>query len=103
MYPLMFWGQAWTGTPRWRGGGSRWILLILLLLLVAGCKKVVYKPVQECTVVRPPDVEGFMAAGPNERQVIMTSAYINQVREVSACNLRIRATNTLNESKDRQP
>lgn len=82
---------------------SNWaaaFLLILMIVIVSGCKTVVYKAVPECDITTPPNPTRFINANPDERQVLMTDAYIRQVRSTTECNNRIRVLNASNKAKD---
>lgn len=92
-----FWTSvAFPRPPAWGLG----VALLITLLFLGGCGHTTYKPVPECPVAKPPAIERFLEASPDERLVVMGGAYISQVKAVAQCNNRIRATNALNKAKD---
>lgn len=74
-------------------------LLALIVVLSSGCTVTRYSEVPECSYAKPPAGEGYMKATPDERLVIMTDAYIHQVKSVVRCNNNIRLINDRNKAK----
>ena len=88
-------------TPRpnksWSGIGLL-IFLCTVLTILPGCTPKLYKAVPECKVESPPDGERFVKGNPDERLVMMTSAYIGQTKSVAKCNATIRLFNVANKA-----
>lgn len=76
--------------------------LVLTSCSLSGCipgNKKEYRAVDTCAVTKPPIPDRFLDATPDERLVYMTNSYISQVKEVTLCNERIKATNSYNKAK----
>lgn len=88
-----------TGRPNqpWSGIGVA-LFLISVLSLLPGCTPKIYKAVPECIVVKPPVGERYVVANPDERLVMMTSAYIGQTESIARCNSTIRLYNSANKA-----
>lgn len=88
-----------TGGPKYPPASSFLLLAVLaMVLFLHGCAQVDYKPAPECIVTPPPKGEQFEKANPDERLVLMTSAYTNQVKSVANCNADIRLVNAANKA-----
>jgi len=73
--------------------------MIAVLVATSGCSiRQPYREVPECNIAKPPQAEQYLTAGPDERLVIMTDAYIHQVKSVVRCNNNIRLLNKRNNA-----
>ncbi len=80
---------------------SKWWALIVLIgsLLLPGCTPDIhYQAVPECPVIAPAEPERFIAAGADERLVMLGDTYIAQVKAVALCNTDIRLINASNKA-----
>jgi hypothetical protein len=75
------------------------VLLMVVLLALGGCTSPQYQEVPECTVAKPPKTDDYLNANPDERLVVMSNAYIHQVKSVTRCNNNIRAINARNKAR----
>lgn len=80
---------------------SRWWLLLLLgaVVTLPGCTPR-YLAVPECEITSPPDADRYLQAVPDERLIMMSSAYIAQVKQTASCNKKIRLVNAANKARD---
>jgi len=75
------------------------VMLLIMLVALGGCSARSYQEVPECTVAKPPKTEEYLNANPDERLVVMSNAYIHQVKSVTRCNNNIRAINARNKAR----
>lgn len=86
-----------TGGPK-RPVAALALVLVVVLFALVGCADRQYREVPQCEVVQPPNAEKYLAASPDEQTVMMTSAYIGQVKAVRNCNTAIDLINARNKA-----
>lgn len=91
-----------TGGPKVPGPSSLLLLVVLVaVLMLHGCAHVTYQAVPQCEPANPPKGERWVKATPDEKLVLMTSAYIKQTKVVADCNADIRLINAANKAADK--
>lgn len=77
----------------------RALSLICLAMVLQGCVTTRYTPVPLCDITSPPAPTRYNPGEPDVRLVLMTNAYIDQVRAVADCNATIKLVNASNSTK----
>lgn len=88
-----------TGGPKRPSMALAVCLLIAVLFLLGGCETKQYRSVPYCDIVSPPQASRYIDANPDEQTVLMTDAYIAQVKVTAECNDRIKLVNAANKAE----
>lgn len=91
-----------TGGPKMPGPSSLFLLAILILAFcLHGCTNTQYQAVPQCQPEKPPKGEKWVKGTPDEKLVLMTTAYIRQTQVVADCNADIQLINAANKAVDK--
>jgi len=74
------------------------LTLLFAVFFLQGCGNRQYQAVPRCEPSNPPKGEQYTKGTPDEKLVLMTTAYIRQTQVVTDCNENIRLINAANKA-----
>lgn len=74
------------------------LTVLVAVMLLQGCGNRQYQAVPRCEPSSPPKGNQYTSATPDEKLVLMTTAYIRQTRAISDCNENIGLINAANKA-----
>lgn len=88
-----------TGGPKRPSMIITLVFIVAVVMLLGGCETKQYRSVPICDLVAPPNPVRYVDATPDEQTIMVTDAYIAQIKATSECNDNIELVNASNKTK----